>query len=97
MHFLPLVLISLTYFRHVSAWSGLGHCTVGYIAEALFTDAASNLVNDILQPNDKFDICDAATWADKVRETAEFAHTASWHFIGTSSLVAYRPKPPTEF
>jgi hypothetical protein len=82
MHPIPVLLLILSYFRQASAWSGLGHCTVGYVAKALFTDAASNLVNDLLQPNDEFDICDAATWADKVRHTHEFAHTASWHFIG---------------
>lgn len=86
MHALPLFLL-FTSLHHVSAWSGLGHCTVGYVAEALFTDAAANLVNNLLQ-NDEGDICDAATWADRVRHTHEFAHTDVWHFIGTYSLVA---------
>lgn len=91
MHTFSLLLLSLTWFHHVTAWSGLGHCTVGYVAQALFTDAAANLVNDLLQNNDQFkiceadadncDICDAATWADRVRRTHEYAFTAGWHFI----------------
>lgn len=82
MHFVPLLLLSLSYFRQASAWSGLGHCTVGYVAQALFTDAATNLVNELLQPNDDFDICNAAEWADTIKHTSQWAHTASWHFIG---------------
>ncbi|KAK3670413.1 hypothetical protein LTR78_009653 [Recurvomyces mirabilis] len=62
-----------------SAWGDLGHRTVGYLAQHYFTDAASQLVQAILQPTDTFDISDGAVWPDKVRRRREY--TAGWHFI----------------
>jgi S1/P1 Nuclease len=79
--FLFIPLLSITCHL-ATAWSGLGHCTVGYLAETFFTDAASSMVNDLLRNDDGDDICDVATWADKVKFTHAFEGTDVWHFIG---------------
>jgi hypothetical protein len=70
----------LAFTGNVAAWGGLGHRTVGYLAEHYFTEDASQLVKDLIKPTDSFDISDAAIWADGIRQRQHF--TEGWHFIG---------------
>jgi hypothetical protein len=70
----------LAFAGNVAAWGGLGHRTVGYLAEHYFTEDASQLVKDLIKPSDSFDISDAAIWADGIRQRQHY--TEGWHFIG---------------
>jgi hypothetical protein len=70
----------LTFAGNVAAWGGLGHRTVGYLAEHYFTEDAAQLVKDLIKPTDSFDISDAAIWADGIRQRQHY--TEGWHFIG---------------
>lgn len=73
-----IALLALT--GQVACWGGLGHRTVGYIAQKHFTDEAAQLFESLIQPTDSFDISDAAIWADGIRHNR--GYTEGWHFIG---------------
>jgi hypothetical protein len=78
---LPLTTFALLAFAsNVACWGGLGHRTVGYLAEHYFTEDAAQLVKDLIKPTDSFDISDAAIWADGIRQRHHY--TEGWHFIG---------------
>jgi len=80
-----ITLLALT--GQAVAWGGLGHRTVGYLAQHFFTEDASQLIQDLLKPTETFDISDAAVWPDTIRMRQPF--TEGWHFIGkTSGVVA---------
>jgi hypothetical protein len=70
---------------NVAGWGGLGHRTVGYLAEHYFTEDAAQLVKDLIKPTDSFDISDAAIWADGIRQRQHY--TEGWHFIGESLQI----------
>lgn len=70
----------LAFAGNVACWGGLGHRTVGYLAEHYFTDDAAQLFKDLIKPSSSFDISDAAVWADSIRHREPF--TEGWHFIG---------------
>jgi hypothetical protein len=74
-------LLFLFYTPHLTwGWGDVGHRTVAYLAEKYLTKQGSQLVEDLISPNDEFDISDAATWADKVKFARPF--TRNWHYIG---------------
>ena len=79
MHALSSLAI-LTLAGNAACWGGLGHRTVGYLAQQFFTDDAAQLIKDLIKPTDSFDISDAAVWADGVRYRMHW--TEGWHFIG---------------
>lgn len=70
----------LAFVGDVACWGGLGHRTVGYLAEHYFTEDAVQLVKDLIKPTESFDISDAAIWADGIRQRQHW--TEGWHFIG---------------
>jgi hypothetical protein len=70
----------LLFANHVLCWGGLGHRTVGYLALQYMGPDAIQLFNKIIEPNARFDISDAAIWADQHRR-GEWAYTYNWHFI----------------
>jgi hypothetical protein len=70
----------LAFAGNVACWGGLGHRTVGYLAEHYFTEDAAQFVKDLIKPTGSFDISDAAIWADGIRQRQHF--TEGWHFIG---------------
>jgi len=76
---------------NVAAWGGLGHRTVGYLAEHYFTEDAAQLVKDLIKPTDSFDISDAAIWADGIRQRQHW--TEGWHFIGEYLLSDLKDRP----
>jgi hypothetical protein len=95
-HRVPRIMLSLTSLTLLAltgqtvAWGGLGHRTVGYLAQHLFSEDASQLIQDLLKPTDTFDISDAAVWPDTIRMRQPF--TEGWHFIGkTSGVIAASP------
>jgi hypothetical protein len=77
----------LAFAGNVACWGGLGHRTVGYLAEHYFTEDAAQLVKDLIKPTDSFDISDAAIWADGIRQRQHF--TEGWHFIGESLRLGW--------
>jgi hypothetical protein len=77
----------LAFAGNVACWGGLGHRTVGYLAEHYFTEDAAQLVKDLIKPTDSFDISDAAIWADVIRQRQHF--TEGWHFIGESLRLGW--------
>ena len=80
---ISLTLLVLT--GQAAAWGGLGHRTVGYLAQHFFTEDAAQLIQDLLKPTESFDIGDAAVWPDTIRMRQPF--TEGWHFIGKRSGV----------
>ncbi|KAJ5578876.1 hypothetical protein N7450_007743 [Penicillium hetheringtonii] len=72
-----LLLSSMLQFA--SGWGDLGHRTVAYLAEKYLNEQGSRLVEDLITPNESFDISDAAVWADKKKFNYPF--TRPWHYI----------------
>jgi hypothetical protein len=66
-------------------WGDVGHRTVAYIAEHYLTEKGTGLLNDLLPKKDRFDVSDAAIWADKIKHWGR-PETAPWHFVGMSKL-----------
>ena len=58
-------------------WGPVAHRTIGAIADAHLTPAAKTLVARTLGGAT---LADVANWADAVRATPEYAHTAGYHF-----------------
>ena len=67
------------------SWGGLGHRTVGYLAQKHLTDEATIMVAKLLKNNKGYDISDAATWADAVRY--RYPESRQWHYIGEPILL----------
>ncbi|KAK1757306.1 S1/P1 nuclease [Echria macrotheca] len=63
----------------VVAWGGLGHRTVGYLAEKHLTDEAKSLFDTLLANDQGFDYSDAAVWADAIKQRMPW--TRPLHFI----------------
>lgn len=72
----------LTLASQVACWGGLGHRTVGYLAQKRFTKEGAELFETLIRPTTSFDISDAAVWADSIRHNR--GYTEGWHFIGKS-------------
>lgn len=76
---LPLsLLLVLPFIPAATAWGGLGHRTVAYLASMYFTTESNHFTNTLLNNQD---ISTAALFADKVRHMPQFAYSANWHFI----------------
>ncbi|KAJ6127664.1 hypothetical protein N7523_003276, partial [Penicillium sp. IBT 18751x] len=80
-----LLLLSYTV-QFTWGWGDLGHRTVAYLAEKYLSEQGTQLVEDLVTPNEHFDISDAAVWAD--RQKFHYPFTRSWHFIDAED------KPP---
>jgi hypothetical protein len=70
------------------AWGDEGHEVIALVAQQYLTPAARKQVNALLaadpDPLTAHDIADAATWADKFRDSGEAgarAQTRQWHFV----------------
>jgi len=74
--------------NHVLSWGDMGHRAVAYLSQQYMTPEAIQLFNRIIQPDNHFDISDAAVWADRHR-SGRYEHTYNWHFIDA------RDRPPT--
>lgn len=69
----------LAFASETIAWGGLGHRTVGYLAQKYFNENAVAYFEKVINPSNAFDISDAAVWADSVRYRRPY--TSGWHFI----------------
>lgn len=80
MHSLLSLLLLSSMVQFTWGWGDLGHRTVAYLAEKFLNEQGAQLVEDLIAPNETFDISDAAVWADKKKFRYPF--TRPWHFIG---------------
>jgi len=87
MHLKSVLLLPLALATSASAWGGLGHRTVAYLAEKHLTHDAKALVGTLLANPNNYDISDGAVWADKLRDSMAFSKP--YHFINPKA-----DKPP---
>ncbi|KAJ5505467.1 hypothetical protein N7453_004424 [Penicillium expansum] len=57
----------------------VGHRTVAYLAEQFLTEQGTEFLNKLLPQNRQFDISDAATWADEIKQKR--LETKPWHYV----------------
>jgi hypothetical protein len=62
----------------LASWGVTGHRTVAMIAANHLTPQAKAAVTDLLNGES---MADVSNWADEVRNTSEYKHTAPWHYI----------------
>ncbi|KAK9321585.1 S1/P1 nuclease [Lipomyces orientalis] len=78
-----LLFFALLHFccilQPISGWGDVGHRTVAYLAAKYLTEEGSQLVKDLLSNDEGYDISDAATWADTVKQKRPY--TRPWHYI----------------
>ncbi|KAK4216415.1 S1/P1 nuclease [Rhypophila decipiens] len=65
----------------VAAWDPFGHQTVGYLASKYFSESTAAHLTSLIGLSDRFDIGDAAAWADTVRDADGLPWSKNWHFI----------------
>ncbi len=83
----PIYLIALLSLGILlSSWGPLGHQTVARIAEKHLS-AHAKLAVAALLGND--DLVAVSNWADEVRPTPEYKHTAPWHYLNLPSGLDY--------
>jgi hypothetical protein len=80
-----LTLISLLAVIILS-WGTLGHQTVGRIAEHHLSDKSKAALAYYLGSQS---LSEVSTWADDVRNQAEYRHTGSWHFLNLPMGLSY--------
>jgi len=71
-------LLCTTLSTSVWAWGPVGHKIVAQIAEDDLTPAAHSAIAEILNGAS---LADVANWADSVKNSAQWQHTKSWHFV----------------
>lgn len=67
-------------------WGQIGHRASGYIAEAHLTPHSKNVLRSLF-PNEN--LADISTWADTLRSSGQFRHTATYHYDGLPAGVGY--------
>ena len=75
---IPLLLLAAV---PAICWDGFGHQTVGFVAQKYFTEEANATIGALIGLNERFDIGDAAAWADTVRGNENLPWSKNWHFI----------------
>jgi hypothetical protein len=80
MYYLWSTLLLIYMSQLTQGWGDVGHRTVAYLAEKYLTKPGAQLVEDLIAPNDEFDISDAAVWPDKIKFQRPFSR--NWHYIG---------------
>jgi hypothetical protein len=73
-----LLFLALLSPRNLWAWGADGHRAVAKIAEDRLSRKAKRQIQQLLGNTS---LADVATWADDVRNTPEYKHTAPWHFV----------------
>ncbi|KAK3314347.1 S1/P1 nuclease [Apodospora peruviana] len=63
----------------VMAWGDVGHRTVGYLAAKYLSPGAIELYGSLLANDQGFDISDAATWADTIKQKMPWS--SPYHYI----------------
>jgi hypothetical protein len=81
--FLPvLIAVALT----IVSWGGVGHRTVGLIAENHLNAKAKAVVTALLGSQS---MADVSSWADQVRNQPEFRFTTEWHYANVPLGLSY--------
>jgi hypothetical protein len=80
MYYLWSFLLLSYTFHFTWGWGDLGHRTTAYLAEKYLNEQGAQLVEDLITPNESFDISDAAVWAD--HQKFRFPFSRPWHFLG---------------
>lgn len=70
----------------VFGWGQNGHRTVAQIAANHLTPKAAAAVRQLLGHET---LPMVSTWADEVRDTAEYRHTAPWHYVNIADGETY--------
>ena len=66
--------------HQAAAWGSLGHQTVAYLAFKFLSSNTVQYLENILANDRGYDIGDAASWADNVRNARPYSKP--WHFLG---------------
>ncbi|KAJ6190981.1 hypothetical protein N7519_001002 [Penicillium mononematosum] len=76
-----LAILFLWYLlcRPTLGWGDVGHRTVAYLTEQYLTERGTEFLNKLLPQRRQFDISDAATWADEIKQ--ECPETKPWHYV----------------
>ncbi|KKY20078.1 putative nuclease s1 [Phaeomoniella chlamydospora] len=75
-----LVPFAPLFFPLVSAWGGVGHEAVAYVAQDFVADATKTYIQDILGTGTSY-MAAVATWADTYRYTDAGGWSAPLHFV----------------
>jgi hypothetical protein len=78
---LPALALLGTTVPVTSAWGGLGHQTVAFVATNFVNTKTSTFFQKILNDTTPHYLANVATWADSYRYTTEGRFSASFHFI----------------
>jgi len=81
---LAIVFLSISIL--LISWGVTGHHAIGKIAENHLTANAKNAVHELLGSET---LADVASWADEVRNEAEYKSTGSWHYINLPLGLSY--------
>lgn len=82
LRILPVLLCA----DHALSWGDMGHRAIAYLSQQYMTPEAIRLFDTIIKPDEKFDISDAAVWADR-NKGGIYAYTYNWHFIDARDVV----------
>ncbi|KJE96873.1 nuclease Le3 [Capsaspora owczarzaki ATCC 30864] len=83
------VVIAVAAFavRSADAWGAQGHQITAAIAQALLTPEANNYVIRMLPTSDNKSLAVASTWADDIKNQAQWKWTQPLHFIDTPDFA----------
>lgn len=80
------VLLMLLMTSNAWGWGQVGHRASAHIAQAYLTPHSQSIVRELTQNRP---LADISTWADQLRSSKDFKHTASYHFEGVPAGVSY--------
>lgn len=76
-----ILILCLTVAKSSFGWGQKGHDIVAFVAESNLTPEAAKKVDKIL---DGHSLVYYSNWMDEIRNTKEFRHTSSWHYINVN-------------
>ena len=82
----PFIFLLLGISVFLISWGVTGHRTIGRIAENHLSEQAKAAIRDLLGGAT---LADVSTWADEVRNQADYRHTAPWHFVNLPLGLSY--------
>ncbi len=82
-----LLILSLFAFgTEAFGWGREGHSLVAQIAQDMLTPGALAQVENLLNGRE---MAEVSSWADQVRDTPQYKHTAAWHFADIDDGESY--------
>jgi len=79
MRFLAIAVAITGVVHQAAAWGSVGHQTVAYLAFKFLSSNTVQYLENILANDRGYEIGDAATWADNVRNSRPYSKP--WHFL----------------